>query len=168
MNWEAVAAIANLLAAIGVIGSIIYLAIQIHENTKTNRVTARQNTTRQLADYIDLLLVHPELSRVHDKGRVELEELNTEEAVQFGRLMRKSFWYFSAQYYQYTTGAIDTDEWTESLQLIRAYIADSGVQQWWYERGGRDHSSPSFIKFIDQEIEGIKDARQTSKVEGNG
>jgi hypothetical protein len=79
--------------------------------------------------------------------------------------MRKSFWYFSAQHYQFTSGAIDTDEWTESLKLVRAYIADSGVRQWWYQKRGRDHSSPSFIKFIDQEIERIKHAQQTRKVE---
>jgi hypothetical protein len=167
MNWDAVGALAELIAAIGVIASIVYLAIQIRDNTKSNRVVARQNTTRQLADYIDLLLIHPDLGSVHDKGRVKLEELTPEEAVQFGRLMRKSFWYFSAQYYQYTAGAIDTDEWGESLKLIHTYIADGGVQQWWYERGGRDHSSPSLAKFIDKEIAVINNTRQDIEVDEN-
>jgi hypothetical protein len=68
MNWEAIGAIAEVLAATGVIASIVYLAIQIRDNTRTNRVTARQNTTKQFTDSIDLLMVHPDLSRVHDKG----------------------------------------------------------------------------------------------------
>ncbi len=79
--------------------------------------------------------------------------------------MRKSFWFFSAQYYQYTVGAIDTDEWGESLKLARAYIADSGVQQWWYERGGREYSSATLVQFIDQEIEVIKQTRQSNEVD---
>ncbi len=56
-------------------------AVVTRDNTKSNGVVARQNTTRQLADYIDLLLIHPNLGSVDDKGRANLEELTPEEAV---------------------------------------------------------------------------------------
>jgi hypothetical protein len=46
MNWEALGAIAELLGAIGVIGSLVYLGMQIRHsalqtelNTKTMRAT---------------------------------------------------------------------------------------------------------------------------------
>jgi hypothetical protein len=34
VNWEALGAIANLVAALGVIATLIYLAIQIRQNSK--------------------------------------------------------------------------------------------------------------------------------------
>lgn len=34
MNWEAIGAVANVLAAIGVIATLIYLSIQIRQNNK--------------------------------------------------------------------------------------------------------------------------------------
>jgi hypothetical protein len=38
VNWEALGAIANLLAAIGVIATLIYLWIQIWQNTFLRKV----------------------------------------------------------------------------------------------------------------------------------
>ncbi len=39
MNWDAIGAIAELLGAIGVIGSLVYLATQIRQNTTTVRAS---------------------------------------------------------------------------------------------------------------------------------
>jgi len=42
MNWNAVAAIAELLAAVGVLASLLYLASQVKQNTRVNLSIARQ------------------------------------------------------------------------------------------------------------------------------
>ena len=39
MNWDAIGAIAELLGAIGVIASLVYLATQIRQNTATVRAS---------------------------------------------------------------------------------------------------------------------------------
>jgi hypothetical protein len=41
MNWDAVAAIAELLSAIGVIGSLIYVASQVRERTVASKVESK-------------------------------------------------------------------------------------------------------------------------------
>ncbi len=46
MDWEAVGAIAELLAAIGVIGSLVYLAKQINANSDN----VNQNTKALISD----------------------------------------------------------------------------------------------------------------------
>ena len=57
MNWDAIGAIAELLGAIGVIASLIYLATQIRqsreqmgENTRALRAGTYQDFNRQLVD----------------------------------------------------------------------------------------------------------------------
>jgi hypothetical protein len=66
INWEALGAMANLLAAIGIIATLIYLSIQIRQNTKAVRSSSIQNlvqsfsTTAQAAvenEYIIPLLL---------------------------------------------------------------------------------------------------------------
>jgi hypothetical protein len=49
VNWEALGAVANLLAAIGVIATLIYLAIQIRQNTKAVRSSSIQNLIHGLS-----------------------------------------------------------------------------------------------------------------------
>ncbi len=46
MNWDAVGAMAELVGAIGVIASLIYLAIQIRQNTRS----LQANTFQTVAD----------------------------------------------------------------------------------------------------------------------
>ena len=43
MNWTAIGAIANIVAAVGVIGSLIYLSLQIKQSTRTERARAFQD-----------------------------------------------------------------------------------------------------------------------------
>ena len=71
MNWEALGAIANVLTAVGVIATLIYLSIQIRQNTKAVRSSSIQNlvqsfsTTAQAAvenEYIIPLLLKPTLA----------------------------------------------------------------------------------------------------------
>ena len=47
MNWEALGAIANLLAVIGVIATLIYLSIQIRQNNKQLHGAATIALTRK-------------------------------------------------------------------------------------------------------------------------
>jgi hypothetical protein len=47
VNWEALGAIANLLAAIGVIATLIYLSIQFRRNNKHLRGAATIALTRK-------------------------------------------------------------------------------------------------------------------------
>ena len=152
MNLDSIANIGELIAAAGVIVSVVYLAIQIRDNTKSNRIQERQNTTRQFADFMDILLLHPDLAEIHDKGRDQPEELDATELIRFRRLILRGFWYFSSQHHQFVVGAIGEDEWAESLVIIRAYLGHRGVREWWTDGNGRQAFSPSFAGFIDREL----------------
>ena len=61
MNWEAIGAIGESVGAAGVIASLVYLAVQIRQNTRsTRRASARQTgemnavALRPFADYSEL------------------------------------------------------------------------------------------------------------------
>jgi hypothetical protein len=50
MNWEAISGIANLLAALGVIITLVYLAIQIRQNTRSSRTNRQNEIAREFAE----------------------------------------------------------------------------------------------------------------------
>ncbi len=43
MNWDAIGAVSEVAAAIGVVVSLVYLAVQIRENTRSSRSATRQS-----------------------------------------------------------------------------------------------------------------------------
>ena len=52
MNWEMISALGQLVAAVGVIPSLIYLAIQIREQNKERRRAAVNILTAQWGDLV--------------------------------------------------------------------------------------------------------------------
>jgi hypothetical protein len=46
-DWNAIGAIGELAGAVGVVVSLLYLATQIRQNTRSNRIAAKQTTTNQ-------------------------------------------------------------------------------------------------------------------------
>lgn len=159
MKWDAIATIAELVGAIGVIASLVYLAVQIRDNTRSSRIQQRQESTRQFVDFMDILLLNPELAALHDKGRDHPEKLDSAELVRFRRLILRGFWYFSAQFHQFTLGALGEDEWAESAKIIRSYLTHVGVRDWWLNGDGRSYVSPSFAKYVDGELKVVSEKR---------
>ena len=50
MNWDAIGAVGELVGAIAVVITLVYLAIQIRQNTKTVRASTYQSVAEALAD----------------------------------------------------------------------------------------------------------------------
>ena len=52
MNWDAIAAIAEGLGALGVIASLLYVAVQVRQNTRASRVESKLAATGLMSSYL--------------------------------------------------------------------------------------------------------------------
>jgi hypothetical protein len=96
MIWDAVGAIAELLGAIGIIGSLIYVASQVRASTVASKVESKLRLTQNMVDYDDLLISSPELNKIMIDGRKSIETLSKSEYLQFSNLALKACWYLSS------------------------------------------------------------------------
>ena len=94
MNWDAISAVGEIVGAIGVIGSLIYLALQIRKSDQTvraERIQALWDGSR------DRLLapgsIDPQLSDLVAKGLTNFEALNNSDK-------RRFYWFFFEQCFQ--------------------------------------------------------------------
>lgn len=158
MNWEAIGAIAELVGAVGVIASLLYLAGQVRASTRAAAVTSKLESTGLLNKFIDLLIESPELSDIHMRGVISLESLNKQEYLRFSNMSLKAFWFFSAGHFQYRSGTISEDEYYEIRAVQRYWLRGAGCRAWW-EKFGRMSMSPVFREFIDTEIREIDAAK---------
>ena len=79
MNWDAIGSIAELLGALGVIGSLIYLGSQVRTSNLASQVDSKLKTTEFLVNFQDLLIASPELNDILMRGRKGIEKLSKEE-----------------------------------------------------------------------------------------
>ena len=94
MNWDAIGAIAELLGAIGVIASLLYLARQMRNGAadarraaEHGRRAAAQSVFSKMNTVFETMAPNPQLADVFNRGMANLSVLSSEEVVQFSSVM---------------------------------------------------------------------------------
>ena len=99
MNWDAIGAIAELVGAVGVIASFLYVAAQVRGSTRASRVESKLQSTRLLHSFIDVLIETPELNDLYLRGLADPDLLSTAEYYRFSNMSLKASWFFSAEHF---------------------------------------------------------------------
>lgn len=151
MDWEALGAFAELIGAVGVVGSLLYLAAQVRTSNRAAAVQAKLESTRLLNDFMDLLIEHPELDRIMRKGRRDLDSLSPDEYQQFSNMSLKAFWFFSAGHFQFCRHTLAESDWHEVRAVIVYWLRSQGCRDWWAKLG-RSMYGEEFVSFVESEI----------------
>lgn len=83
LNWEAISGTADVISAIGVIASLIYVGLQIQKNTAETRRSNARSTAHDHAFAIHGVLEDPEVSEIMLKGVEDLASLSTLQRYRF-------------------------------------------------------------------------------------
>jgi len=83
MNWDAIGAITELLGAIGVISSLVYLAAQIRDGRHALRASTYSEIFQGVHEAINSVLHVPGLAGIVSSGMADYEQLGYEDAFQF-------------------------------------------------------------------------------------
>ena len=130
------AAIGQLAAVFVGIPSLIYLAVQIREQTKERRQSAVNALTVQWGDLTcalhDSARIRCDFSaRVHSFRRISMPSRNSDSA----RFSIGSLKTFEGMYFSRCDGILTADRsWGEIERTMSDFLAYHGVQQWWETR----------------------------------
>lgn len=148
MNWEIVAAAAELLGAIGVIASLVYLAGQVRSSGHQARHAAIQSVVNKMNE----VWIHMAAETTADlwvRGSKGLSNLDGErEAVQFSALMLSVFRPFEEMYHYRKEGLVDDWIWESISPVCQALMSTPGFAEWWERRGS--WFSTSFRAHVDE------------------
>jgi hypothetical protein len=157
MTLEDLGNIGELVGAIGVIASLIYLALQIRQNSQqisenTNSVlgSVEREDAQASSDFLQSLAENQELARVWRLGHSEPATLTADEATQFVMLMGAAFYRLAASFGQYKRGLLSAESWEPYDRLISRYLRSPAVLEWW-SRGDVPFAR-SFIDYVDSRI----------------
>ena len=155
MNWDAIGAIAELLGAIGVIASLIYLATQIRQsreqmsqNTRAIRASSYQQYVQSLGEVMHRGVDSPEMWQTVRTGMNEFAGLNEEDAFRFTYWMTGVAHAFENCHYQYRVGMLDEDRWQKHYADVRELFENPGIAQWW--RTMPPNMSPEFAALVER------------------
>ncbi len=134
MNWEILAAIGQLAAVLVGIPSLIYLAVQIREQTKERRQSAVNALTVQWGDLTKSLHDNAEFGAIYLCGVQSFDDLDAVSKLRFSAFLNRFFKNFQAMYFSHRDGVLGASLWGEVERTMSDVIAYPGVRQWWVTR----------------------------------
>ena len=79
MNWEAIGAIGEIVGATAVFVTLVYLAVQIRQNTKAQRNRARLEAMHGMTDWFSTVMLRPDLQEIWWRAVVSGDSLTEQE-----------------------------------------------------------------------------------------
>ena len=158
MNWEAISAIGQLLGALAVVISLIYLAREVRSNARETRRAAMRSTLDSLNRFALQITGNADLAELRNRGFHDFESLEGTDRSRFDSYMHAMFRTAEDAYYQHLDGHLDPHRWRGFEAVLRDVNARPGVQAWWHSHshyfGGEE-----FAKFINQQQQTAKPPR---------
>ncbi len=155
MNWEAVGAIGEIVAAVAVVFSFVYLAAQIRQNTQQVEEqcrTQRQNSVlgarSAFTEWRGLVIQDATIAALWKRGTEDLALLTEGERVQMDFLLVDFFWAFATIWLQMSEGLADESFWKIARSNVVLY-SGPGTRDWWSSSPHRSEYPDGFVKSID-------------------
>jgi hypothetical protein len=147
MKRDDVIQIVSVLANVGVLAGLIFLAIGIRQNTKAQYAETRQAVLSASREEIVLTMQDPGLVL----ALIGTAPLTPEESVQLDGFLSVLLRAREFAWLQYRDGAIDADQWSTEFNVMAAFFDSSRTRAWW-NRVGRNLFSEDFVRFVDTRI----------------
>jgi hypothetical protein len=121
MNWEMISAIGQMLGALGVIISLIYLAVQIRAQKKESERAAVTSLTTQFNEFMRPQIESSELCAIWLRGLRSLEQLDGPSKLRFGSYIGRQLRAANSLYLAYRGGTLDARVWRGFEPLAGGY-----------------------------------------------
>jgi hypothetical protein len=145
MNWDAVGAIGELVSAFAVLATLLYLSIQIRQNSKMMKANSKQSISDATQQMIYKMLDEPEVAHKMLNGGGDLDGIEFTKAYLLTRAMFRGY---EAQIYQHEVGLLDEKEWHELKKVIEETSNFPGFHQLWPELA--NSVSPSLKAIVEE------------------
>ena len=135
MNWDAIGALAEVVAALSVVMSLIYVGFQIRQNTGAVRSATAQAVHDNYAAWYINLSNDASLNALVIKGLKDYSLLDEIEKARFIDTFMAFSSYSQNAFYQWREGALSPQLWIGWESLIMNLVSTPGGKEFWKERG---------------------------------
>jgi len=131
MNWEAVGAISQIVGTVLVGITLIYLAVQLRQNTSALKSSTFLAISTLMGSTMEVYATHSDLAPLLIKAQAGLDELSPAERARFGFLMMMAFRRVETVVVQRHLGFIDRELTAGFERSALSLFNSKGNRQWW-------------------------------------
>jgi hypothetical protein len=150
VSFEELGGIGELIGGIGVIVSLVFLAIQIRRSSRIERLNARYAVSQSMSSVLHRLDDDPELQRIWLTALETGEQPADEDRERLGRFL---FRYFGQLSLAYTFAEIEPDIRSRYEPLLLRFLRVPAIQSWWSRQ--RLYIAEPFRSEVDSHLRSI-------------
>jgi len=157
MNWEALGAIADAIGAVAIVVSLIYVAIQIRQNTRqialtveAERLAAFERSVESGNRIRELLIVNPDLTQLFMAGSKDFRQLEPTAKLRFSMLVRNVFSAIQGAHMRQTSVGHDPLGFEGQEKLVDSMLRIRGVRECLESTDADWH--PEFRQFVAERL----------------
>ena len=154
MNWEMISAVGQMLGAVGVIISLIYLAAQIRNQNKESQRTATNVLTTHWSDLNRTPVENPEIAALWLRALQSFDGLDGTSKLRFGAHLGRFLRISDGLYLGVLGGTLDPRLWRGYERTLADLAGYPGFQTWWATR--KHWHTDEFCALIDRQIQTAK------------
>ena len=148
MSLEDWSAIAQIASGIAVIASLIFVGIQIRQNTLATRAQIRENIMSDWTSMGQLLMTNPRVFAIGLSGSDDdYNSLSDTDKITFMTQALVIFKHYENMFLQYDAGFLSKENWDAWSTHAVMYFNQRGIQNWW--RARRIAFTPKFREFLE-------------------
>jgi len=134
LNWDALAALAETVGALGVIATLSYLAVQVRQNTRAIRAQTYDSVVAQFRDWNQPMRADPEMAEQFHRMIEDVESLSAGDQQHAIHVFFDFFRVADNLHYQYLHGMLAESDWRGWERMFRAYLTAPGLVWYWQRR----------------------------------
>jgi len=150
LTLEQIYFIGQTISALAVVLSLIYVGLQVKQNTTATQTASAQAYVSAHTDTIGLINSSPNLAKCLHQGAGGLESLDGANLIEFMAFHDSVFIFFQSSYLQWQHGILEKSLWFTNKQAFVGLLKQKGQREWWELR--RHWFDDDFQNYVDTVI----------------
>jgi len=147
MNLNDLAAVAEIVGALGVILTLVFLAIELRKNTLATRQQSYHTIVSRRSSVFDEISDTREMTEIWIAGLVGAD-LDGVDSTRFTLQMINLMSHYQDIYLQNKAGIVETSIWEAERKILGANLYQPGFNQWWAEAS--QYFMADFVKAVSE------------------
>ncbi len=130
MDWNAIGAIAELIGALAVIASLVYLASQVREGSRALQTKMRDSAFHSFTEWNYTVMADTDLGWIFQEGCRNFDVLDEKQKARFVHAAYSFFKVFENIYLHVLDGSIEPETWEHNQLMLQHYGTQPGAQSY--------------------------------------
>ncbi len=154
MTFEELGGLGEFISAIAVVASLVYVASQLRQNTRSLRTASFQAVMQTASEHTRLFVKDAAVTGLYLRGIESYSALDPVEQQRFGFMMLNTVWSFEIALSLHEEGIYTDSRLQAQLGHLLSEITSPGGAEWWEENAAR----------MDRKARDYIDARRSSAI----